>query len=1416
MGRTRRYLQLRTKHTISTPGGHGSLANRRVATNSKYYQNKGQVTRQVSQLTKQHEQQMQSQMARFNSLETRLQKTNEQAKYWEDLYATSEHDCGKATLSDDSDSVFDGSSVGASEYECDTNVNKPNNYFKYDNDIIMGVIEMRSAGVSAASIPHVIEVVLRMYNVYDVAKQQHSGGFIPSSSTIRNYVTYYAQKCSDIQLAMELHDGEFSNDGHAMIRDGSSYYGRHIEALVICTQNKSYTADVNEQELNVQSPKPRFITRLLTIPQIAAKDSTTIGETLYEDIKWIDNYSRELYDDFGREDTILNQFSEFMTDGLTGEQLVTDFLASKQTKNIDNTRYKCLQHGLNALCENGIKKYLHGRNNPFGDNLSKRDIFYLLMVLCKLFGNEDYSHNRRDDFRMFCDRSNVKNQYSTLPKFPVTRVFHSLKLIVNCVSGLPHVENYLQQREHTWQTEYKGEIAVLVHDFDLIRQSLFATLWNDCFFLLLERYWINSSVDFKNAARKFLQSYYELRNLTQGQSSFQLFMYTCGLKTFGSRMQCFNTDHALYTVLNDIPSIDRDLNCKFKNVNVDFVNDDFMNELDQISIIRICIASVLYYLDDDNVHFLDEDDEFEDVQPRTDTVCSLIEILFDDTSMINIQSSYSSKLEYCIFQRFGANYLASLWFETSIMFQDSIKYVLQEFDKKVKELKFNASLSQDFLGSHNYASNVPASSCFAEGIFGEFKQLASRCKQMKHKQNAALQQFKTNQVWKYYSKLQMTNPQLYHKAIKLLVSDSVRKCAKQQKAQYNKMAQATYDRQTQKEAERAAQKQRTDARIAKILQHDEIESKTSLDAKLDGKTASQKFTICKIQLQIHKVKYDRKICTFSIKDGDKRKNKKWPELYDCLINILDSQGDNPDETSGSDSDRNLWCVCREECIEGQFMIECGICHEWYHPDCINMTDSEVRHYRSRFWCCNKNKNMSLTCFQFSTDEIDNDPEWNDDSNESGTCIWVEINKHIENDDEINNILSWSPEIITQSMNQGSGIKNLGNSCFMNAILQCLAYTPALYQYCQMQIQAGIRRCDRHVMNQFCCWNEVLPVFEQLVNHSPEEDCVPANIFNNLPKIAGLQSGLQHDAHEFLRQLLDKIKYCQQIQHGEETDEKQINADESNNTTMVDLIFGGCFKKNFECLKCNHITPRFDSFHDISLELAGASLYQCLDNHFASEKLTKDNKRGCNQCSRKRDTNCTTSIFEPPNILVIHLKRFRFDRIRSKISTFVKFPRELNMSKYCDPSNPANWSQDGSQNISCNYTLYATATHHGERLRSGHYTCNVKTPNNKWLYKSDRTVYAKTESNVLNDIQSLLFYKRQKQRKNSIMHRFFKAWQRKEFENEDTNRCVACGDAVDESEKEHCGCGAVYDWGCVEWANDGSVICKICTYYDDYE
>ena len=100
---------------------------------------------------------------------------------------------------------------------------------------------------------------------------------------------------------------------------------------------------------------------------------------------------------------------------------------------------------------------------------------------------------------------------------------------------------------------------------------------------------------------------------------------------------------------------------------------------------------------------------------------------------------------------------------------------------------------------------------------------------------------------------------------------------------------------------------------------------------------------------------------------------------------------------------------------------------------------------------------------------------------------------------------------------------------------------------------------------------------------------------------------------------------------------------------------------------------------------------------------------CPTCKEPRTASKELTIWRPPQILVIQLKRFSYSTYsREKIDKFVSFPiKGLDISKFCTDSKLL----DQTQPI---YDLYAVIDHFGG-LYGGHYTANANSGvNNKDL------------------------------------------------------------------------------------------------------
>ena len=92
------------------------------------------------------------------------------------------------------------------------------------------------------------------------------------------------------------------------------------------------------------------------------------------------------------------------------------------------------------------------------------------------------------------------------------------------------------------------------------------------------------------------------------------------------------------------------------------------------------------------------------------------------------------------------------------------------------------------------------------------------------------------------------------------------------------------------------------------------------------------------------------------------------------------------------------------------------------------------------------------------------------------------------------------------------------------------------------------------------------------------------------------------------------------------------------------IFGGILHSQRICTGCGEHPPKPEAFHDLSLQIgAGAtSVSDCLEYYTANEELVGENQYRCGLCGTLKDAHKRLRVHAPPQVLVLHLKRFGFD------------------------------------------------------------------------------------------------------------------------------------------------------------------------------
>ncbi|ETE70111.1 Ubiquitin carboxyl-terminal hydrolase 33, partial [Ophiophagus hannah] len=147
-----------------------------------------------------------------------------------------------------------------------------------------------------------------------------------------------------------------------------------------------------------------------------------------------------------------------------------------------------------------------------------------------------------------------------------------------------------------------------------------------------------------------------------------------------------------------------------------------------------------------------------------------------------------------------------------------------------------------------------------------------------------------------------------------------------------------------------------------------------------------------------------------------------------------------------------------------------------------------------------------------------------------------------------------------------------------------------------------------------------------------------------------------------------------------------------------------------------------------------TLQDCLAAFFARDELKGDNMYSCEKCKKLRNGVKFCKVQHFPEILCIHLKRFRHDLMFStKIGTHVSFPLEgLDLQPFLAKDSPAQIAV---------YDLLSVICHHGTAI-NGHYIAYCRNNlNNRWYEFDDQSVTEVTESTIQNAEAYVLFYRK---------------------------------------------------------------------------
>ena len=243
----------------------------------------------------------------------------------------------------------------------------------------------------------------------------------------------------------------------------------------------------------------------------------------------------------------------------------------------------------------------------------------------------------------------------------------------------------------------------------------------------------------------------------------------------------------------------------------------------------------------------------------------------------------------------------------------------------------------------------------------------------------------------------------------------------------------------------------------------------------------------------------------------------------------------------------------------------------------------------------------------------------------------------------------------------AGLRNLGNTCFMNAIIQCLKNTKEFYEFLiagNVHINPNSKFGSNGELTV-----ELIELFRQMRYPSNFKHISPKDfkcaVSRHIPDFIDYK---QQDAHEFLVRLLDRLhadlnrsKPDNQINDPISKDpnfyDKLSIADAAKtfwslhirrNNSFISDIFEGLIVSTLTCLHCQTSSKSLEAFTCLTLPIpenvGRTTLQNCINLFVRGELLSNEVAWQCQSCRQKRNAQKCTYIWRLPRILIIHLKR----------------------------------------------------------------------------------------------------------------------------------------------------------------------------------